>query len=318
MQNEVRNLVAKAKTKEAIELVISWAQQNNATELQDTIALIKADWLRLTKEENMNIAENANLRRNKINNQILSLDWSIETTLNIPETPEEKRADQPEKTDRGILWISGVKKNRIDNSEPTSVEMVKNARNFTPFKKIEEQIKLLFFSATPRNAGQLNTGLESRFKDIFREFDRKERFKILEEHGISSEKFRNYLIYEDPHILHFGGHGQTEGIALEGRNLEAKVLVDLLGLSENTQCVVLNACNSLEIAKAVAQHIPYVIGTQDKIDDRTAIAFAKGFYIGIVAGISIEKAFKSGLIAIEDEKLPDADVLVLVKGVSQS
>ena len=61
-----------------------------------------------------------------------------------------------------------------------------------------------------------------------------------------------------------------------------------------------------------------MIGTQDKIDDRTAIAFAKGFYIGIVAGISIEKAFKSGLIAIEDEKLPDADVLVLVKGVSQS
>ncbi len=92
-------------------------------------------------------------------------------------------------------------------------------------------------------------------------------------------------------------------------------MVGVLELCENTQCVVLNACNSLAIAKAVAEHIPYVIGTQDTIDDRTAIAFAKGFYLGIVANKTIEQAFKSGLLAIEDEKLPDADVLVLVKGV---
>ncbi len=188
-----------------------------------------------------------------------------------------------------------------------------NIRLFKPFKEIEESVKILFLAATPMDAKQLNTAKESRFKDLFRYFDTEKRFILKEEHGITSEQFQNFVINENPHIVHYGGHGDSEGIVLEDENLEADILVGILELSENVQCVVLNACNSLEIAKKVSQHIPYVIATKDVIEDKTAIAFAKGFYLGIVSNKSVEQAFKSGILTIQREKLNGASILVLVK-----
>ncbi|MBL7816242.1 MAG: CHAT domain-containing protein [Saprospiraceae bacterium] len=218
--------------------------------------------------------------------------------------------------DRGLGFTK--KGDWIDNTKPIIVPMVSDARTFQSFKNIKETIKLLFLSATPMKAGKLNTGKESRFKDLFRYFDTEKRFILKEEHGITTEEFQNFVIYENPHIVHYGGHGKHEGIVLEDENLEADILSGILQLSENVQCVVLNACNSLAIAKELAQYIPYVIGTQHTIDDGTAIAFAKGFYMGIVSGKTIEQAFQLGLLAVKREKLPDADVLVLVKGQIQA
>ena len=158
-------------------------------------------------------------------------------------------------------------------------------------------------------------GAFSRFKDLIRYFDEENKFTFTEEHGVTSEQFQNFLVSQEPHIVHYGGHGETEGIVLEDEDLEGDVLAAILENSDNTQIVVLNACYSLEIAKEVAKHIPYVIGTQDAIDDSAATAFARGFYTGLVSGRSVEKAFKNGLISIKRKKLPDADVLVLVKGI---
>lgn len=202
-----------------------------------------------------------------------------------------------------------------EESNIIEVPMGKYARAFIDFTKKDGQTKILFLSATPKDVGQINTGKESRFKDLIRYFDDEKRFDFNEEHGISTEQFQNFLVMEDPHIVHYGGHGEVEGIILEDQDLKADVLVEMLGNSENVQCVVLNACYSLPIAKEVAKYIPFVIGTQDAFDDRSAIAFSRGFYMGIVAGKSIEKAFKNGITSIKREKLPDADVPILVKGI---
>ena len=138
--------------------------------------------------------------------------------------------------------------------------------------------------------------------------------KVLEEHGVTIEAFKNFVLFENPNIVHYGGHGSTNGVVLEDRELSASILSGIFQLSDQTQCVLLNACRTLETAKILAQHIPYVIGTQDVINDRTAVAFARGFYMGLVANKTIEEAFKSGLLTVKMESLPDADVLVLVKG----
>ena len=215
---------------------------------------------------------------------------------------------------------SGINRNNqmIDNTNPYPITMAANARTFLSFNKIEEKIKILFLTATPMDTGQLNTGKESRFKDLFRYFDKENRFLLKEEHGITTEQFQNFVIYENPHIVHYGGHGEKEGIILEDENLEADILSGILQLSEKVQCVVLNACNTLAIAEKLAQDIPYIVATQDVIDDRTSIAFAKGFYMGIVANKTIEQAFKSGILAVQREKLPDANILILVKGIVQT
>jgi len=52
-------------------------------------------------------------------------------------------------------------------------------------------------------------------------------------------------------------------------------------------------------AQAIAYHIPYVIGMNQEIGDRAAIAFAVGFYDALGAGRSIEFAYKLGCNSIE-------------------
>jgi hypothetical protein len=211
--------------------------------------------------------------------------------------------------------IDGKKKYLHGNSQPLPVEMVENARVFKPFDTLTDPIKILFLAATPMNQKPVNTGLESRFKDLIRQYDDDNRFKVIQEHGVSPEKFHNAIISEKPPIVHFGGHGEEESLVLQGKNLQGNVLTDILELSENTQCVVLNACNTLAMAQSIARHIPYVIGTQGAIDDKTAIAFAEGFYMGIITNMTIENAFKNGLATIKREGCLDAAVLILVKGV---
>lgn len=323
IQAQVRALIAQAKTLKAIELIESWANQQKAKELQDTIALIKADWTKLKRDENMGLVTNPNYA--PLNYRLLNIDFSVETVVEIQERSNDRQSEMQERSNnqgetpsnkatRGI-GFDEKEKCEIDNSQPVEVPMVKGARLFIPFTEITSPIKILFLAATPTNQAQLNTGLESRFEDLIRTYDDERRFMVIQKHGVSPENFHNEIISERPSIVHYGGHGETEGIVLQGKNLQTDVLTRILKLSKKTQCVVLNACNSLAIAKAAAEHVPYVIGTQDKIGDNTAIAFARGFYMGIISDMTVEEAFENGLVFIEREGLSDADVLVLVKGI---
>ena len=69
--------------------------------------------------------------------------------------------------------------------------------------------------------------------------------------------------------------------------------------ADRIECVVLNACYSEVQAKAIARHIPYVVGMNKAIGDRAAIEFAVGFYDGLGAGRSVEFAYKLGRNSIE-------------------
>ena len=69
------------------------------------------------------------------------------------------------------------------------------------------------------------------------------------------------------------------------------------------------------MAKEMAKHVPYVIGTQGPLDDDAAIAFARSFYVGIASGKDIKKAFQFGLNGIQDAQCGCGDIPVLVEGV---
>ena len=222
-----------------------------------------------------------------------------------------EEVERVDKKHRGIVLRNYPKETA------TIIEIEGTAPKFIPFKKSKKKVKILFLSAAPSNTGQINTGKDSRFQDLFKYFDDQKKFKWKEQHGVNVDQFTNFLIKEKPHILHYGGHGEVEGIVLEEGTLAGDILRDILRISKKTQCVVLSACYSITIAKLVAEYVPYVIGTQGTIDDRTAIAFAKGFYMGIVADDTIEDAFEYGLLKIRQKKLPDVDKFILVKGVQK-
>ncbi len=84
------------------------------------------------------------------------------------------------------------------------------------------------------------------------------------------------------------------------------------------ECVLLNACYSEVQAKAIAQHIPYVIGMNQAIGDRAAIEFATSFYDALGAGESVDFAFRLGKNAMQMVDIPEENTAVLVaKAMSQ-
>lgn len=126
----------------------------------------------------------------------------------------------------------------------------------------------------------------------------------------------------NPQIIHFSGHGAGEqGLIFEDelgnvKRIDGNALAGLFKLfADQITCVVLNGCYSEVQAKAIAQHIPYVIGMNQAIGDQAAINFAVGFYDALGAGRSIEFAYKLGCAAI---RLESAEHLipVLLKGVT--
>jgi hypothetical protein len=105
----------------------------------------------------------------------------------------------------------------------------------------------------------------------------------------------------NPQIAHFSGHGTSAGALCFENNLgeihpiQPEALAALFEqFASHVRCVILNACYSSTQAEAIAKHIPYVIGMNQAIGDRAAIAFSVGFYQALGAGRSIEEAYKLG------------------------
>ncbi len=114
------------------------------------------------------------------------------------------------------------------------------------------------------------------------------------------ENLRHALAFGDAssayQIVHFIGHGNTAGLALEdefGREQFVPV-AELTAAFKNSRAklVVLNACETRPLAQAL-QHagIPSVIGTHAPIADEAAKIFSETFYSRLALGQSLQTAF---------------------------
>jgi hypothetical protein len=107
-----------------------------------------------------------------------------------------------------------------------------------------------------------------------------------------------------PQVVHFSGHGTSEGLILVGRNetaqhISAKALEDLFQIFRgNIQVVVLNACFSLPQAQAIARVVGCAIGTGKVISDDAAITFGGAFYGALAFGRSVQAAFDQARVAL--------------------
>ncbi|MEB3219848.1 MAG: SUMF1/EgtB/PvdO family nonheme iron enzyme [Nostocales cyanobacterium 94392] len=172
---------------------------------------------------------------------------------------------------------------------------------------------ILVLSANPKGTKILR--LDEEIREIEQGLQRsKKRDSFRFKSGQAVRDFdihRSILDYE-PQIIHFSGHGSGEqGLVIED-NIGQQKLVDaqaLAGLFElfasQIECVVLNACYSEIQAKAIAQHIDYVIGMSKEIGDAAAIKFAVGFYDALGAGRDVEFAYKLGCRVIRMAVIPE-------------
>ncbi|MEL6654079.1 MAG: CHAT domain-containing protein [Bacteroidota bacterium] len=208
-----------------------------------------------------------------------------------------------------------------------------------------QKTKILFLAANPSQTGRLKLDQEIReIEEGLRRSNHRDSFELVQKWAIRPADLRRAMLDENPQIVHFSGHGVTQGLSGEAKEgtrslffeeekismqdydggiviedndgspkvLPAATLGKLFELfAGKVRCVLLNACYSESQAKELKPHIPYIIGMNDAVPDNAAIVFATGFYDALGAGKDIEQAFEHGKVAVEFEGIPGADIMVL-------
>ena len=181
-------------------------------------------------------------------------------------------------------------------------------------------IKILFLGANPKTQTSLRLDQEVReLEEGLQRSKNRDRFTFLFRWAARPRDVRRSILEFNPDIVHFTGHGEATAIVFENEMGESQfvsneALAALFELfSHSVKCVVLNACYSESQARAIAQHIPFVVGIRSGISDRAAIEFAIGFYDALGAGKSIDFAYKLGCNAIQLEGISEDLAPILIK-----
>jgi esterase/lipase superfamily enzyme len=175
---------------------------------------------------------------------------------------------------------------------------------------------ILILAANPTDTQKLQLDKEAELiRERLQENEIGRQYIVKAEPTACIEDLSKYLLEFEPIILHFSGHGNSNGeIILNNRQGQAQVvsietLAELLStVGGRIECVVLNACFSLEKADAIAEQISCVIGMDKEIDDESALRFAGGFYRGLGFGRGYYSAFELGRNEIKILQLPDNQV----------
>lgn len=122
-----------------------------------------------------------------------------------------------------------------------------------------------------------------------------------------------------PQVVHFSGHGGSQGLVLvaaDGRSphsVDAAVLRQLFEVFRgDIRLVVLSACFSLPQAEAVAAAVGCAIGTRREISDDAAITFNAAFYRALAFGQSVKAAYDQARLALRLEHFADRECPELV------
>ena len=76
---------------------------------------------------------------------------------------------------------------------------------------------------------------------------------------------------------------------------------------------IFSACYSESQAQAIAENIEYVVGMNQAIGDKAAIAFSVGFYQALGAGRSIKEAYELGCVQIGLHGAPEYLTPILIR-----
>ena len=198
-----------------------------------------------------------------------------------------------------------------------------------------DKVNILFLAANPRNLKNLDLTAEVKAIDkALRESEYRDHFELHDHWKVNPDEIPGLLLRHKPDIVHFSCHGsksgelyfenkysQSEPVRDMNRELDldiftskedfpkGSVLANLLEtFQESVKCVVLNACHSEVVARAIHEYIPCVVGMSRAVDDISAIAFAKGFYQGLGYGKDGETAFRIGKLLIDLKKLKGANI----------
>lgn len=197
----------------------------------------------------------------------------------------------------------------------TQNELIKEIKKL---KEAKNKINILFIASNPdiefidddgNTIQQQKLKLEKEAREIHESIQ-----KSLKRDSISFETrwaarvtdLIQFINEVNPTILHFSGHGTSDGkLVFQDNNDQPKLLnmdtlIELINASsDNLRLVVLNNCYSSIISEKVIDNIEASIGMSNSIGDEAAIVFASQLYSSIGFGLSLEKAFQQAIVALK-------------------
>jgi hypothetical protein len=220
---------------------------------------------------------------------------------------------------------------------PLSSSAVPGSRATILPQTIMSKVNVLFFAADPLSVdgSRIRLQLDKEAREVEEEVVaalNRDNVDIKWYWATRLKDVRRGLLEKKPNIVHFSGHGGSQGLVFDGEDGTGPHHVDAAALeeffsaySDQIRVVVLNACHSRPQAEAIAQAIGCAIGTPTGISDAAAITFSAAFYSSIAYGQSVYAAFTQacatlrmkGFAKEEDPQLVvrpglDASTIVLV------
>ncbi len=112
-----------------------------------------------------------------------------------------------------------------------------------------------------------------------------------------------------PDVIHFSGHSNEAGIALENAEGTAQLMPSgqiaalLSTMTRNIRLIVFNSCDSAEHADQACSFLEAAIGMETSLHDNVAIVFAAQLYNSLAFGNSLRQAFEEAKLQVELEGL---------------
>ncbi len=203
----------------------------------------------------------------------------------------------------------------------TQNELIKEVKKL---KEAKDKINILFIASNPdieftdddgNTIQQQKLKLEKEAREIHESIQ-----KSLKRDSISFETrwaarvtdLIQFINEVNPTILHFSGHGTSDGkLVFQDNNdkpklLNMETLVELINASSDSlRLVVLNNCYSSLISEKIIDNIEASIGMNNSIGDDAAIVFASQLYSSIGFGLSLEKSYQQAIVALKLYDIPE-------------
>jgi CHAT domain len=185
------------------------------------------------------------------------------------------------------------------------------------------KLKILFLAANPTDTTALRLDKECREVGTSIRLAERDLVELVSRWAVRTGDVIQGLLVEKPHVVHFSGHGERDGLILEDSQGRSKTVAPAALLSvfrtipDNLRLVVFNACDSLPLARAAAKVLDAAIGMKRPVGDNAAIAFAGALYQGIGFGRTLKESFDLALAALRMAGIPEDSTpkLVVKRGI---
>lgn len=169
---------------------------------------------------------------------------------------------------------------------------------------------ILFLASNPLATSRLDLEEELRVvENELRAVAFRDEVLLVVGHAVRPDDLVKLVREKQPTVVHFSGHGSTEGICLRDDAGDAMLVsgesLQRLFRDRGVELVVLNACFSQKQALTISKVVPAVVGTTSAVGDHAARHFSAAFYRTIGNGLSIKEAFRDGSDAVAAYGLTD-------------